>query len=70
MGMWLRRELSTRHQVLIYDVDPARSDAGSLEELAKWAEVLIVAVPFGKTAKVLRALAPLAGGLRDGHRHL
>jgi prephenate dehydrogenase len=62
MGVWLRRELSTRHQVLIYDVDPARSDAGSLEELAKWAEVVIVAVPFWETAKVLRALAPLAGG--------
>ncbi|MFZ8808292.1 MAG: hypothetical protein ACO2PN_09340 [Pyrobaculum sp.] len=25
MGVWLRRELSTRHQVLIYDVDPART---------------------------------------------
>ncbi len=25
MGMWLRRELSTRHQVLIYDVDPAKT---------------------------------------------
>jgi Prephenate dehydrogenase len=62
MGVWLRRELSTRHQVLIYDVDPARSDAGSLEELVEWAEVVVVAVPFWEVAKVLRALAPLAGG--------
>jgi prephenate dehydrogenase len=40
MGVWLRRELSAHHQMLIYDVDPARSDARSLEELAKWAEIV------------------------------
>jgi prephenate dehydrogenase len=40
MGVWLRRELSAHHQMLIYDVDPARCGTESLEELAKWAEVV------------------------------
>ena len=62
MGSWLRRELAPRHEVSVFDVDPSRSDVGSLEELAGWAEAIIVAVPFWEAAEVVRALAPLSGG--------
>lgn len=62
MGQWLKRELSQIHKVSIYDVDREKSDFGSLEELAEWAEVVIAATPFWITADVLRRLAPHARG--------
>ncbi len=63
MGSWLKRELrAAGHEALVFDVDRARSDVGSLGELAGWAEVVIVAVPFWEAARVLGELAPLSGG--------
>ncbi|HII46955.1 MULTISPECIES: prephenate dehydrogenase [Pyrobaculum] len=62
MGSWLKREMTSLHEVRIFDVDKSRSDVGSLEELALWAEALIVAVPFWETSGVLKALAPLSRG--------
>lgn len=62
MGSWLKRELGGVHEVLVYDVDPGRSDVESLGELARRSEAIIVAVPFWEAAAVLRALAPLSGG--------
>ena len=62
MGSWLKRELSRLHEVLVYDVDRARSDVESLGELAAFAEVVVVAVPFWEAAAVLRAVAPLSSG--------
>lgn len=62
MGSWLKREVASLHEVRVFDVDRARSDVGSLEDLALWAEVLIVAVPFWEAGAVLKALAPLSRG--------
>ena len=62
MGSWLKREISKLHEARVYDTDPAKRDVESLEELAKWAEVVIVAVPFWLTADVLRQLGGHAGG--------
>ncbi|ACB39738.1 prephenate dehydrogenase [Pyrobaculum neutrophilum] len=62
MGVWLRRELSALHETLVYDVDRSRSDVSTLGELVRWAEVVIVAVPFWAAGDVLREVAPLASG--------
>ncbi|WP_258871757.1 hypothetical protein [Pyrobaculum aerophilum] len=62
MGSWLKREMTSLHEVRVFDVDKSRSDMGSLEELALWAEALIVAVPFWETGGVLKALAPHSRG--------
>lgn len=62
MGVWLRRELSALHETLVYDVDRSRSDVSTLGELVRWAEVVIVAVPFWAAREVLREIAPMASG--------
>ena len=63
MGSWLKRELrAAGHAAYVFDADRARSDVETLGGLVEWAEVVIVAVPFWETAKVLRGLAPWAGG--------
>ncbi|MEZ0318592.1 MAG: prephenate dehydrogenase [Pyrobaculum sp.] len=62
MGNWLKKEISKLHEAKVYDVDPAKSDAESLEELTKWAEVVIVAVPFWLAADVLRQIGNYARG--------
>jgi len=62
MGQWLKREIGKEHDVLIYDVDKSKSDVGSLAALVEWSEVVLVAVPFWDTAKVLSDIAPMASG--------
>ncbi|MEM4438249.1 MAG: prephenate dehydrogenase [Pyrobaculum sp.] len=62
MGQWLKKELSTTHEVFIYDTAREKTETSTLEELLKWAEVLIVAVPFWTTAEVLRQIAPFSSG--------
>jgi len=62
MGQWLRREIGKAHDVLIYDVDKSKSDVESLAALVEWSDVVLVAVPFWDTAKVLDAIAPTASG--------
>ncbi|MEM0243062.1 MAG: prephenate dehydrogenase [Candidatus Aenigmatarchaeota archaeon] len=60
MGQWLKKEISKKHKVLIYDSDKRKSDTSSLNELSKFSDVLIVAVPFWITAKVLHQIIPYA----------
>jgi Prephenate dehydrogenase len=63
MGSWLKREFSAGgHEVLIYDVDRARSDVESLGGLVGWAEAVVVAVPFWEAGDVLKSLAPMSEG--------
>jgi len=62
MGSWLKREISGTHEALCYDARPERSDVGSLADLARLADVIIVAVPFWEAGRVLRELAPVSEG--------
>ncbi len=59
MGLWLKREAARIHEAAVYDVDPSRSDLGSLEELVGSSDVVIIAVGFREAGDVIKSLAGL-----------
>jgi len=56
MGAWFKRQISRRHEVKIFDVDPKRSE-GDLGELIEWCDMVMLATPFWETANAIRQLA-------------
>ncbi len=61
MGRWFREALRGSHDVAVHDVDPARSEVG-MEELAQWADVIMVAAPITETRRALVRLSRVVGG--------
>ncbi len=62
MGLWLKREISTLHQTLVYDIDKTKSEVDNVVDLLNWSEVVIVAVSFWNTKGVLQQIAEFTGG--------
>ncbi|AEA13253.1 Prephenate dehydrogenase [Thermoproteus uzoniensis 768-20] len=59
MGLWLKREISRLYRAAVYDIDRAKSDVGTLDELVELSDVIIVAVGFKEAGDVVKSLSGL-----------